>query len=69
MMRAPKKRRCPYCGESLRPDAAFCRYCNHDLEDLDLLRSRIGVRRVATGLALFFGFLVLLVLVGSLINR
>src|SRR5207244_3052690 len=26
-----KRKECPYCGETIKAAAVFCRFCNHDL--------------------------------------
>ena len=61
-----KEKRCPFCRETIREDATFCRYCNRDLEDADLLSARRRVQRMALFLFAFFGLLVLLGLIASL---
>lgn len=43
---APPSRRCPYCGETVNPDAVLCRYCSNSLpRDLVRVEQR-GARHV-----------------------
>jgi hypothetical protein len=58
-------KRCPFCKESLREEAVFCRYCNHDLEDAEYLRSRVRVRTMALALFALFGLGVLFTLLNA----
>lgn len=36
-----ERKTCPACGESVRGDARFCCYCEHEFGDMT--RSRMGV--------------------------
>jgi len=63
------EKKCPLCGQKIWADAAFCRFCNRDLEDEDLLRAHRRTRKMALGLAGFFGVFVLALLIGSLLHR
>jgi predicted nucleic acid-binding Zn ribbon protein len=68
-MNAYAEKRCPFCRETIREDAVFCRYCNRDLDDESMLRSRRSTQRIALFLFGFFGLAVILSLLGSLLNR
>ena len=68
-MEKRQEKSCPLCGELIRAEATFCRFCNRDLDDADLLRAHARTRRMAMGLLAFFGVAVLLTLLGSLLAR
>jgi predicted nucleic acid-binding Zn ribbon protein len=59
-------RHCPFCREPIREESTFCRYCNRDLEDFDLLKARLRVRRAALAMFILFGAGLLIVILGSL---